>query len=118
MPMYDAKPSSTKYYVIEKVGEAYHERYLYKLGKIFLIGEFPDQSSSPEFNDINKAFRFDTYSAACHYLARWMLPGTYRVVWVDDENDIFEWAQDGPMEPSRFDERDWREYHHWNGKSN
>ena len=117
--MHNASPVSTKYYIIEKVGAEHWARYLYKLGKTHIcLAPDTDKSENPTFKDGEQAFRFDTYTAACHYLARLMLPGTYRVMWVDDDNDIFEWAQDGPMEPSRFAERDWQEYHQWNGKSN
>ena len=117
MPMYDAPKGSKSYYILERVGVGLEERYLYKLGKMFLIGEDPDRSESPKWGRGQYAFRFDTYSAACHWLARWKPAGTHRVVYVNEDTDRFQ-AVDRPVEPDRIDERDWREFHYMNGKSN
>lgn len=115
--MYDAPYGSTQYYVLERVGAPIEERYLYKLGKMFLIGEDPDLSQDPKWSECKYAFRFDTYTSACHWLARWKPAGTHRVVHINEETDEFQ-AVDRPVEMDRFDERDWREFHHMNGKSN
>jgi hypothetical protein len=39
-------------------------------------------------------------------------------VYVDEEKDEFRYVMDGPVDQEHFDERDWREYHHMNGRSN
>ena len=118
MPMYDAPNGSKSYYILERVGVGLEERYLYKLGTAaFYIGESPDQSESPKWSRGKYAFQFDTYSAACHWLARWKPAGTHRVVYVNEDTDQFR-AVDRPVEPNRMDERDWREFHYMNGKSN
>ena len=118
MPLYDAPKHSPRYYIIERCGVPLTERYLCTLGKMFLIGEDPDRSAHPTWMHCENAFRFDTYTAACHWLARWKPAGTHRLVYVDDEQDVFKYVMDGPVEPDRIDERDWREFHHMNGKSN
>ena len=117
MPMYDAPNGSKSYYVLERVGVGLDERYLHKLGKMFLIGEDPDRSERPRWSECKRAFRFDTYSAACHWLARWKPAGTHRVVYINEETDQFQ-AVDRPVEPERIDERDWQEFTHMNGRSN
>ena len=107
-----------KFYVIEHVGVEYHKRYLKELGHQYIMNDPWDQPArDPKFGSYEDAFRWSTYQSACHWLARWNLPGTYRVIWVDLDNDVFEWA-DGPREPDSFGERDWKEFHEWNGKSN
>ena len=35
----------------------------------------------------------------------------------DGDALVYEWAQQ-PVDQERFDERDWKEFHHMNGKSN
>ena len=105
-----------KYYLIEQVGVEYWKRYLTKIGKLPMTGDWTD-TQEPEFGLWEDAFRWDTYRGATHFLARWKMPGTYRVMWVDEDNDEFEWAVDGPKELDRFDERDWQEFHEMNGKS-
>lgn len=118
MPMYDAPNGSTRYYIIERTGVVHQDRYLKTLGKIFLIGEDPDQSSHPTWGYCEHAFRFDTYSAACHWLARWKPVGTHRLVHVDIDEGTKTYVTDGPVEPDRFAERDWKEFHHMNGRTN
>ena len=118
MPMYDAPNGSKRYYIIERTGVPLDERFLHTLGKMFLIGEDPDQSKQPTWMHCENAFRFDTYCAACHWLARWKPAGTHRLVYVDEDTDEFKYVMDGPVDQQRFDERDWQEYHHMNGKSN
>ena len=116
--MYDAPNGSTRYYIIEQTGVPLHRRFLHTLGKTFLIGEDPDQSKRPTWSDGDQAFRFDSYTSACHWLLRWRPDGTHRLVYVDEEKDEFRYVMDGPVDQEHFDERDWREYHHMNGRSN
>lgn len=118
MPMYDAPHGSKKYYIIERTGVPLTERYLCTLGKIFLIGEDTDQSKRPTWMHCENAFRFDSYTSACHWLLRWKPEGTHRLVYVNEETDEFKYVMDGPVDQERFDERDWKEYHHMNGRSN
>ena len=118
MPMYDAPNGSKQYYIIERIGVPLCERYLHKLGKQLLIGESPDQSKPPSWERAHHAFRFNTYTAACHWLLRIRPDGTHRLVYVDENTDEFKYVMDGPVDQERFDERDWKEYHHMNGKSN
>ena len=106
MPMYDAPNGSKSYYVIERVGVVLKERYLHKLGKHVI-----------KWSECKYAFRFETYSAACHWLARYKPAGTHRVVYINEETDEFQ-AVDRPVEPDRMDERDWREFTHMNGRNN
>lgn len=116
MPMYDAPNGSTKYYIIERNGPGGSVAYLKTLGKTLLIGEDPDQSEAPTWSEGKYAFRFDTYTAACHWLLRLRPDGGIRVAYVDESTDDFIYADDGPIDKERFDERDWKEYHHMNGK--
>ena len=116
--MYDAPNGSKQYYIIERNGKGGSVLYLKTLGKTFLIGEDPDQSKEPTWSEEKYAFRFDAYTSACHWLLRWRPSGGNRVVYVDENTDDFIYADDGPVDKDRFDERDWREYHHMNGKSN
>ena len=118
MPLYDAPNGSTQYYIIEQTGVVHQDRYLKTLGKTFLIGEDPDQSASPTWGYCEHAFQFDTYSAACHWLARWRPVGTHRLVHVDEDQGTRLYVMDGPVDQDRMDERDWQEFHHMNGKSN
>ena len=118
MPFYDSPTPLSRYYVIERTGVLYHERYLKTLGKIFLIGEDPDQSKHPTWGYLEHAFQFASYTAACHWLARWRPAGTYRLVHVNDDEGTRTYCMDGPVEPDCFDERDWKEFHHMNGRSN
>ena len=109
-----------KYYLIEHVGPHVEPwlKYLKDLGHQYIINDPWEQPArDPRFGLWEDAFRWETYCSACHWLARWRLPGTYKVMWVDEVNEEFEWAQDGPKEPNRFDERDWQEFHEWNGRS-
>ena len=115
MPMYDAPNGSKQYYIIERIGVPLCERYLHKLGKQLLIGESPDQSKQPSWDRAHHAFRFDTYTAACHWLLRIRPAGTHRLVYVDENTDEFKYVMEGPVDQERFDERDWKEYHHMNG---
>ena len=116
MPMYDAPHSSTKYYIIERTGVPLDERFLHKLGITFLIGEDPSRAKDPVWAREELAFRFDTYTSACHWLLRWRPAGTHRLVYVNEETNEFKYVMDGPAEQERFDERDWKEYHHMNRK--
>ena len=122
MPLHD-QSNATKYYVIERVGVESDQRFQKTLGHQLIINDPWDQKpSDPVFGRSDQWFKWDTYTGACHWLARWNLPGTYRVMYVeeyeDGDCDIFEWAENGPVDPERFDERDWKEFHHMNGKSN
>jgi hypothetical protein len=124
--MYDAPNGSTKYYIIEQTGVIDSKRYVKTLGKQFLINEDPDLSQDPTWGYSEHAFKFDSYTSACHWLLRWKPVGTHRLVYVEEEQDdkgrwinrTFKYVMDGPVDQERFDERDWKEYHHMNGKSN
>ena len=116
--MYDAPNGSTRYYIIERTNIVNQDRYLKTLGKMFLIGEDPDQSEAPTWGYCEHAFRFDSYTSACHWLMRWRPQGTHRLVHVDLDEGIKRYVPDGPVEPDCFAERDWREFTHMNGKSN
>ena len=118
MPAHNTSNSSTNYYIIERTGEPLDQRFLHTLGKTPVPGDGQALSQQPRWFDEKHAFRFDTYSAACHWLARWTPTGTHRLIYVDQDNDGFEYVMDGPVDQKRFDERDWKEYHHMNGKSN
>tara|TARA_A100001011_G_C13971265_1_gene699375 strand:+ start:198 stop:569 length:372 start_codon:yes stop_codon:yes gene_type:complete len=118
------RTDQTRYYVIERVGVEPHERFLTKLGhQLMLIfsSSFAQKPTDPTFGSSEHWFKWDTYTAACHWLARWKPPGTYRVMRVEEDADgdalVYEWAQQ-PVDQERFDERDWKEFHHMNGKSN
>ena len=117
MPMYDSKPGSKRYYIIERCGVPLTVRFLHTIGKIPVPGDGQALSKQPTWHEAKYAFRFDTYTAACHWLARWRPDGTHRLVYVDEDTDDFKYVMDGPAEPERFDERDWKEFHHMNGKS-
>lgn len=116
--MYDTPNGSTKYYVIERVGVEPEQRYVRSLGRQLILNDPWDQPpKDPTFGRGDQWFKFDSYTSACHWLARWTPAGTYRVVYVNEETDQFQ-AVDRPVEPERMDERDWREFTHMNGKSN
>lgn len=117
MPMYDAPNGSKQYYIIERIGVPLCKRYLHKLGKQLPLWASV-QREPPIWDREHHAFRFDTYTAACHWLLRIQPPGTHRLVYVDESTDEFKYVMDGPVDQERFDERDWKEYHHMNGKSN
>lgn len=121
MPEHD-DTTETQYYVIERVGVEPHERYLKTLGHQLIINDpWDKQPADPEFGHSDRWFKWHSYTAACHWLARWNLPGTYRVMHVEEDADgdavVFEHA-DQPVDLQQFDERDWREFTHMNGKSN
>ena len=121
MPTHD-NTTQTKYYEIERVGVDPDQRYLRTLGRQLILNDPWDQPpKDPTFGRSDQWFKFDSYTGACHWLARWKPAGTYRVMWVeeapDGDCDTFEWAQQ-PQQPERFTERDWQEFHHMNGKSN
>jgi hypothetical protein len=121
MPEHDST-TETKYYVIERVGVEPYERYLKTLGHQLIINDpWDKEPADPKFGYSDQWFKWHSYTAACHWLARWKPSGTYRVMYVEEDTsgdaDTFDWAP-VPVEPGSFDERDWREFHHMNGKSN
>ena len=116
--MYDAPKGSSQYYIIERTGKVGQDRFLKTLGKVFLIGEDPDRSAKPSWGYCEHAFRFDTYTSACHWLMRWNPRGTHQLVYVDLDEGIRKYVPDGPVDPERFAERDWQEFHEMNGRSN
>ena len=117
MPEHD-NTTETRYYVIERVGVEPHKRYLKTIGHQLIINDPWDQKpADPTFGPGDRWFKWHSYTAACHWLARWKPAGTYRVVYVNEETDQFQ-AVDRPVDPERMDERDWREFTHMNGKSN
>ncbi len=74
---------SNKYYVIERVGVEYHQRYVKDIGHMYLINDpWGEPGRDPTFGPYLSAFRWDTYQNAVHWLARWSLTGTHRVLWV------------------------------------
>lgn len=121
MPEHD-NTTETKYYVIERVGVELEQRYLKTIGRQLIMNDpWDEKPADPTFGRSDQWFKWHSYTAACHWLARWKLAGTYRVMRVeedaDGDADTFEWAL-WPVEPESFHERDWQEFHHMNGKSN
>lgn len=121
MPEHD-NTTETRYYVIERVGVEPHKRYLKTIGHQLIINDpWNQKPTDPTFGPGDRWFKWHSYSAACHWLARWKPAGTYRVMYVEEDVDgdalVFEHV-DSPVEPERTDERDWREFTHMNGKSN
>jgi len=121
MPEHD-DTTDTRYYVIERVGVEPHKRYLKTLGRQLIINDPWDQKpTDPKFGPSECWFKWYSYTAACHWLARWRPDGTYRVMYVEEDADgdalVFEHV-DSPVEPQRMDERDWQEFNHMNGRSN
>lgn len=113
--------TETKYYVIEHVGAEPDQRYLKTIGRQLILHDpWAVKGAAPTFGQSDQWFKWHSYTAACHWLARWKPAGTYRVMYVkedeDGDADTFEWAP-LPVEPNNFDERDWQEFHHMNGRS-
>jgi len=121
--MYDVTPGGRQYYTIERCEVPLTERFLHTLGEMRPDGDDPErnyplQSKQPTWGEPKHAFRFDTYTAACHWLLRWKPQGTHRLVYINEDTTECKYVMDGPVERERFDERDWKEYHHMNGKRN
>jgi len=118
MPAHNTLNNIKQYYIIERCGVPLTERFLHTIGNTPVPGDGQALSQQPTWERAKHAFRFDTYTAACHWLLRWTPVGTHRLVYVDENTDVFKYVMDGPVDLERFEERDWREYHHMNGKSN
>lgn len=122
MPKHDDS-NETRYYVIEQVGVEPEHRFLKTIGRqLFEKDPWNGKSADPTFGRSDQWFKWHSYTGACHWLARWKPSGTYRVMYVEEDAsgdaDTFEWTETGPVDLESFDERDWQEFHHMNGKSN
>lgn len=119
MPMFDSPNSSSSYYIVEQTFNTVN-RYMYRPGRMPTPGDGQALTQEPEWRFKEKAFRFDTYTAACHWLARWTPLGKHQLIHVSetDSGKVERYVPDGPIDPDRIDERDWREFHHMNGKYN
>ena len=104
----------TKYYIIERVGVEYNYRFMTNIGKMPMYGN-PLGATEPTFGSFLDAFKFPTYRNATHKLAHWKMPGTFRVMYVDEEEEVQHVTE--PVDKECFDERDWQEFHEENGKS-
>ena len=122
--MYDSSNGSSSYYIVKQTFNNVN-RYMYHPGRVPIPwadkpGDGLALSQQPEWGFKEKAFRFDTYTAACHWLARWTPLGKHQLIHVSetDNGKVERYVPDGPVDPNRIDERDWREFHHMNGKYN
>jgi hypothetical protein len=104
------------FYVIEQVGVDYASRFMTNIGKLPFTGDWTD-TKEPTFGQFINVYKFPTYRSATHRLALWSMPGTYRVMYVDEDSNMHS-CESGPKNPKDFTERDWKEFHEENGKSN
>ena len=118
MPEHDTLTNSKQYYVIERCEVPLTERFLKTIGKTPVPGDGQALSDQPTWGLPPHAFRWDTYTAACHWLLRWKPQGTHRLVYINEDTTECKYVMDGPVDTERLDERDWKEYHHMNGKRN